>query len=211
MEAARGNDWISGSQSGRGYMMCGFIGSIVADYIRKLGYPAHLNYIKDYKVVVPPLLMLSGVGEISRAGIVLNPFLGLRFKASVVTTDLPLEIDKPVDFGLQDFCNKCMKCAIECPSRSISLGSKIIKNGYERWEFNYETCTKYRLGNPNGLMCGRCIKVCPWNKPTGWTHDLVRWMINHTPAFNELIIKMDDILGYGKSKPEKKWWFDPVE
>jgi reductive dehalogenase len=208
MDASTGNDWISNSQSFRGYTMCGFIGSIVEEYIRKLGYSTRLHYALDYQVVVPPLLLLSGIGEVSRAGIILNPFLGLRFKASVVTTDLSLEPDKPVDFGLQDFCNKCKKCAIECPSKSIPIGDKVIKNGYENWDINAITCTKYRLGNPNGLMCGRCIKVCPWNKPSGWTHDLVRWMVEHTPFLNGPIIKMDKILGYDTSKKEKQWWFD---
>lgn len=208
MDASNGNDWISAAQSGRGYAMCGFIGNILANYIRMLGYPARLHSIRGYQVLVPPLLLLSGVGEMSRANIVLNPFLGLRFKASVVTTNLPLEPDKPVDFGLQDFCNKCKKCSVECPSKSISTGEKVIKNGYERWEFNSETCTKYRFGNPKGVSCGRCIKVCPWNKPQGWTHDLVRWMINHTPFMNSFIINMDDVWGYGKPNKDKIWWFD---
>jgi len=209
MESSNGNDWVSGSQSGRGYAMCGFIGSIVANYIRMMGYPSRLNFARDYQVIVPPLLMLSGIGELSRANIVLNPFLGLRFKASVVTTDLPLEPDKPVDFGLQEFCDKCMKCAIECPSRSISTGDKVMRNGYENWEFNNESCRKYRFANPKGFSCGKCIKVCPWNKPEGWTHDLVRRMVEHTPFMNDFIIKMDNVWGYGKPVPDKKWWFDP--
>ncbi|MEE8414531.1 MAG: reductive dehalogenase [Dehalococcoidales bacterium] len=209
MDASDGNDWISAAQSGRGYAMCGFIGNVVANYIRMMGYPARLNYLRDYQVAVPPLLMLSGIGEISRANIVLNPFLGLRFKASVVTTDLPLEPDKPVDFGLQDFCDKCLKCAKECPSRSISTGKKVLKNGYENWEFDYETCRKYRFNNPKGVSCGRCIKVCPWNKAEGWTHNMVRWMVKNTPYMNDFLIKMDDVWGYGKPDLNKKWWFDP--
>ena len=209
MEAADGNDWISASQSGRGYAMCGYIGGIIASYIRSLGYPAKLHSIRGYEVIVPPLLLLSGIGELSRANIVLNPFIGLRYKASVVTTDLPLEPDKPVDFGLQDFCEKCMKCADLCPSRSIDKGEKKMINGYERWEFNSETCMKYRFSNPKGVSCGKCIKVCPWNKVEGWTHDLVRWMIDHTPFMNSFFVKMDDLLGYGKPDYDKKWWLDP--
>jgi reductive dehalogenase len=208
MDASNGHDWISNAQSFRGYTLSGFTGNIVREYINKLGYPARLHYALDYQVVVPPLLLLSGVGEVSRAGIILNPFLGLRYKASVVTTDLPLEPDKPIDFGLQDFCEKCKKCARECPSRSIPMGDKVMKNGYENWDVNSVTCTKYRLGNPKGLMCGRCIKVCPWNKPPGLTHNMVRLMIKHTPFLNNLIIKMDDICGYGQTKSEKRWWFD---
>lgn len=208
MDASTGNDWISNSQSFRGYTMCGFIGNLVEEYIRRLGYPARLHYALDYQVVVPPLLLLSGIGETSRAGIILNPFLGLRFKASVVTTDLSLKPDKPIDFSLQDFCSKCKKCAIECPSKSIPIDDKVMKNGYENWDVNAITCTRYRLGNPNGLMCGRCIKVCPWNKPTGWTHDMVRWIVMHAPFVNGFIIKMDNIWGYGKPQKEKQWWFD---
>ncbi len=209
MDASDGNDWISAAQSGRAYAMCGFTGNIVANYIKMLGYPARLNYLRDYQVIVPPLLMLSGIGEVSRANIILNPFLGLRFKASVVTTDLPLEPDKPVDFGLQDFCDKCLKCAVECPSRSISTGKKVIQNGYEHWEFNYETCRKYRFNNPKGVSCGKCIKVCPWNKSGGWTHNMVRWTVEHAPYLNDFFIKMDDTWGYGKAVADKKWWFDP--
>ena len=57
---------------------------------------------------------------------------------------------------------------------------------------------KYRFSNPKGVSCGKCIKVCPWNKVEGWTHDLVRWMIDHTPFMNSFFVKMDDLLGYGK-------------
>lgn len=96
---------------------------------------------------------------------VLNPFLGPRFKAAVVTTDMPLAIDSPVDFGLQDFCSKCMKCARECPSQAISHGDKEMYNGYERWPIDVEKCTRMRVGNQHGSGCGTCIKVCPWNKP----------------------------------------------
>ena len=211
MEASSGDDWISGAQSGRAYAMCGYVGHVLSKYIRMLGHPARLHFAQDYQVVVPPLLLLSGIGELSRANIVLNPFLGLRFKASVVTTDLPLKSDKPVDFGLQDFCDKCKKCATECPSRSISMGDKVMKNGYENWEFEVDTCTKFRMGNPHGIACGKCIKVCPWNKPEGWTHDLVRWMVRHAPMMNSFFIKMDDIWSYGKPNIDKQWWFNPIK
>ena len=80
---------------------------------------------------VPPILLKAGLGEVCRIGdIVLNPFLGPRFKASIVTTDLPLAVDKPIDFGLQDFCDKCKQCARYCPTGAISFGDKVIFNGY---------------------------------------------------------------------------------
>lgn len=212
MLGSTGRDWISGSQSYMSYSTTAFIACMVADYIRTLGYPARAHHARHYQVILPPLAVLSGLGEICRLGdAVLNPFLGTRFKGAVVTADLPLVPDKPIDFGLRDFCRKCMKCAVECPSKAISTGDKVVYNGYEVWKLDVERCTKFRVTNQKGSSCGVCIKVCPWNKPRGSLHDTVRWLVQHTPALNSLIIKMDDVWGYGKQDKRAKWWFDLVE
>jgi ferredoxin len=208
MAGSNGYDWISGSQSFIGYSSTALISTIMADYIRRLGYLARAHNASGYQVLVVPLLVLSGIGEMSRAGIVLNPFLGTRFKASVITTDLPLEPDKPINFGLQEFCEKCLKCAEECHSKAIPEGGKVMHNGYETWHLDAEQCSKFRTTNPHGSACGRCIKVCPWNKPEGLTHDMVRWMVKHMPFTDKFLVKMDDTWGYGKQDNRYKWWFD---
>ncbi len=211
MLGSTGDDWISGSQSFIGYSNTALISCVMANYIRRLGYPARAHHAMTYQVVVPPLLVLAGIGEMSRAGIVLNPFLGTRFKAAVVTTDLPLEPDKPIDFGLQEFCEKCLKCAVECHANAIPKGGKVMYNGYETWHFDAGQCSKFRTTNPHGSACGRCIKVCPWNKPEGWTHDLVRWMAKKAPFLDKFIVKMDEVWGYGKQDKRYKWWYDLEE
>ena len=208
-KAFTGNDWISNAMSFMSYSASGFIACILADYIRRLGYPARAHHARDYQVVVPPILLWAGLGEMCRFGdVVLNPFLGPRFKAAVVTTDLPLVPDKPIDFGLQDFCNTCMKCARECPSGAITFGDKVIHNGYEKWALDVEKCTAMRVGNKRGSGCGTCIKVCPWNKPYTPFHRAVSWAMRHIPAARRLAIWGDDLLGYGKPQYEEKWWFD---
>lgn len=211
-EASNGHDWISNSMSFRAYSASGFIACILADYIRRLGYPARAHHARNYQVVVPPILLWAGIGEMCRIGdIVLNPFLGPRFKAAVVTTDLPLSPDKPIDFGLQDFCQKCKKCARECPSGAISFGDKVIYNGYERWPLDVEKCTAMRVGNKRGAGCGTCIKVCPWNKPYTPFHRAIGWLMRHSSIARSLAIWGDDLMGYGKPHYENKWWFDLEE
>ena len=211
MNGSTGHDWISRSQAFRSYAHSAFISCMMADFIRKLGFSARAHHLSNDLVVIPPLLLLAGIGEVSRPGIILSPFLGLRFKAAVVTTNLPLLPDKPIDFGLQEFCQQCRKCATECPSQAISTGDKVMHNGYEVWKLDYERCLKYRILNSNGDSCGRCIKVCPWNKPRGWLHDRVRWMVKHISWLDQFLIKMDDVWGYGKQDRRDKWWFDLEE
>jgi len=207
--AANGHDWISNSMSLVAYANSAFIACMLADYIRKLGYEARAHHVTNYQVVLPPILLWAGLGEMSRMGdVVLNPFLGPRFKGAVVTTDLPMEIDKPIDFGLQDFCSKCGKCARECPAQAISHGGKVREKGYERWPVNVEKCTSLRVGNRFGSGCGTCIKVCPWNKPYTPFHRLVNWGLRNVPPIRRFAIRADDLFGYGKPDPARKWWLD---
>ncbi len=208
-QAYSGSDWISNAMSMMSYATSGFIAIILADYIRRLGYPAKAHYAPFYDIVVPPIILLAGLGEVSRMGdTVVHPFLGPRFKAAVVTTDLPLLPDKPIDFGLQDFCSKCKKCARECPSGAISDGNKEMYNGYEKWLFDKKRCTGMRVGNQRGSGCGTCIKVCPWSKPYTIFHRAVGWTMRHSSIARRLAIWGDDLLGYGKPDYTKKWWFD---
>jgi reductive dehalogenase len=207
--ASTGNDWISGSMSYVSYSNSAFVSRILADYIQKLGYPARAHHSGNYQLIVPPVLVWAGLGEMSRIGdIVVNPFIGPRFKAAVVTTDLPLVPDKPIDFGLQDFCTKCKKCARECPSGAISFGDKISYNGYERWPLDIEKCSSQRIGNEAGSSCGVCMTVCPWNKPYTLFHRFVEWNMRNIPLARRFAIWGDDLMGYGKPKLENKWWLD---
>ncbi|MEQ8696239.1 MAG: reductive dehalogenase domain-containing protein, partial [Bauldia litoralis] len=165
MEGASGDDWISGTQSMRGYLRGAEIAGIMGDVIRQEGYPARSQTNADSDVLHIPLILWAGLGEMSRIGeLVLNPFVGPRFKSVVLTTDMPLEADKPIDFGLQYFCNNCLKCARECPCDAIPFGDKVMFNGYEIWKPDAERCTRYRLTNSKGAACGRCMKTCPLNK-----------------------------------------------
>ena len=164
MEGASGDDWMSSAQSMRTYMRAGLVCGVLGQHLRNLGFDATAHSAADSDVIQTPLIMLAGLGEVSRIGdIILNPFLGPRQKTGILTTDFPMLTDKPIDFGLQKFCGSCNKCARECPSGAISSGPKVMFNGYEIWKADVEKCTRYRMTNMAGSMCGRCMKTCPWN------------------------------------------------
>ncbi len=217
MEGASGDDWASGPQSMRAYLRGAEIAGVMADFLRKKGFASRSQTNADSDVLQLPLVLLAGLGELSRIGeLVLNPFVGPRFKSVVLTTDIPLEVDKPIDFGLQYFCNNCLKCARECPCDAIPFGDKVMFNAYEIWKPDVERCARYRLTNPKGAACGRCMKTCPINKVVDADGAILTriasWLGVNAMALKPLMVPiatwMDDWLENGKRNPVKKWWFD---
>jgi epoxyqueuosine reductase QueG len=135
----------------------------------------------------------------------------MHFKAAVVLTDMPLVPDKPIDFGLQDFCKKCLICADYCPGNAISHGEKTMHNGYETWKLNEQRCHSFRVMNKKGTYCGRCIKVCPWTRPNTFSHNLIRWAVQRSGIARRFAIQTSKILKPDKANLEDKWWFDIEE
>ena len=212
MRASNGRDWLGDPISFQAYQHLGMVTETIASYICRLGWDASPQYgpsfVNKYSVLLPPLLIAAGIGEGSRAGVVLKPFLGLGYKAAAVLTDMPIIPDKPIDFGLQDFCQNCNICAENCPSKAIPTGDKVMYNGYETWKLNTQRCASFNFTNKNGTMCNRCVKSCPWTNPTTWPHNLVRKMVMSSHVAQKIAIKGAYLLNSGKGHPDQKWWFD---
>ena len=209
MEGASGDDWIACAQSMRAYLRFSLLGGVLAQHLRNLGYSARTHTVMDDEVLHPPLLLLGGLGEVSRIGeVILNPFLGPRLKSGIVTTNMPITHDKPIDFGLQKFCDACNKCARECPSGAITAGPKLMFNGYEIWKSDSQKCTTYRVSQKNGAMCGRCMKTCPWNLEGLFAEAPFRWAAMKLPSAAKGLAKLDDMVGNGEINAAKKWWWD---
>lgn len=210
--ASTGYDGISGSQSFRGYHATGNIAVILAQYIRNLGYNARAHHARNYAAVMPPVIIAAGLGELSRTGdSTIHPRLGFRHKVAAVTTDLPLVPDKPIDFGLQDFCRVCGKCAENCPSEAITFDKDYVEyNGYLRWNSDMRKCAVFRTTNEEGSSCGRCMKVCPWNsKEDSWFHKAGIWIGSRGESNASFLKSIDDMFGYGTETIEKyKWWLE---
>ena len=212
MRASTGHDWMGDPISFQAYQHLGMVAETMANYIRRLGWDASAQYgpsfVNKYSVLLPPLLLAAGIGEVSRAGIILNPYLGLAYKAAIVLTDMPIVPDQPIDFGLQDFCRDCKICAKTCPSKAITMGDKVMYNGYETWKLDTRRCASYNFTNKNGTMCNTCVKSCPWSNPSNFPHNLMRSLIIDIPFTRRIAIWIAEILGERMTAPEKKWWRD---
>lgn len=215
VRASTGSDWIGDPISYQAYQHLAMVSQTMANYIRRLGYPASAQHPPSragrYQITIPPLLLWAGIGELSRAGIILSPFLGLSYKAAAILTNMPLVPDKPVDFGLQDFCRHCKRCAVMCPSRAIPEGSKVMYNGYKTWKLDERRGASFHIMNVKGTFCNTCVKVCPWSRPNTWTHNSVRWAVQHSAIARRVAIKVENVLGQEKAEEKEKWWFDVEE
>jgi ferredoxin len=209
-----GREWIDDPCSFGVYQKCALQAQDIAEYIRRLGWPADSSVLRKYATLMPQLVIESGLGEASRMGIALNPFVGASFKVSAVLTDLPLETDRPIDFGLQDYCANCKICAEQCPVQAIPYGEKEIYNGYETWPLNYKNCVIGIATNKIGNICQRCTKVCPWNRPDNRPEDLLNWDGSIESLHASVNRQAERMRQNGYREPEEytdKWWFPLVE
>lgn len=212
MAASSGYDWMGDPISFQAYQHLGLVTETIANYVRRLGWAAEPQYgpsfVNRYSVLLPPLLLAAGIGEVSRAGIILNPYLGLGFKAAAILTNMPLVLDRPVDFGLQDFCRRCGICASNCPSRAIPTGDKAMYNGYETWKLDTQRCASFNFTNSRGTMCNRCVKSCPWTNPTTPPHNLVRKLVMGSSLAHPLAIKAASLMASRMARGGERWWFE---
>ncbi len=209
MEGASGDDWISGAQSMRAYLRGALIAGVMAALLRDQGFSARAHSNAHSEILQIPAVLMAGLGELSRIGeLVLNPFLGPRSKSVLFSTSMPLVADKPIDFDLQAFCNQCNKCARECPCNAIPYGPKVMFNGYEIWKPDVEKCARYRLTNMKGSACGRCMKMCPWNREDTADWEQTMRLAIEMPEARAAIIAIDDSSGRGLRNTVKRWWFD---
>lgn len=192
-------------ESSQQYIAAATIGMQLSYFIRRYGFEARNHMDGNYLVVAPLVAADAGLGEIGRMGILMTERFGPRVRLGVVTTDMPLQPDKPLSLGLEQFCLYCEKCSRECPSQSIPHGPKSNLNGVTRWQINQETC--YTYWSKIGTDCAVCMNSCPYSKPDTLLHKLVRFSLRQSEISRRLFPLLDDYL-YGK-KPYRnlkpKW------
>lgn len=206
-----GPSMIAASATGLAYSQMAETAHKVATFIRRLGYRC-IPCGNDTALSVP-LAIAAGLGEAGRNGLLVTREFGPRVRLCKVLTELPLKADKPVTFGVKNFCRSCKLCAEACPGKAISLADETsvqginISNcgGTDKWYADAEKC--FRFWAENTADCCSCITSCPYNKPVSWHHDFTRKMAD-TPLA-PVLSKLDTAFGFGKTFDEKAirtWW-----
>jgi reductive dehalogenase len=186
---------FSDFEVGRVYALSALITTQLAAYIRALGWPARAHHLRNYGVLVVPVAVDAGLGELGRCGYLIHPRLGANLRLTCVTTDLPLALDSPVDLGVQHFCDTCLKCAATCPSGAIPREDKVVVRGVRRWQIDPEKCLLY--WGHLGSACTICQAVCPWSKPRTFLHRVVAQIAFNVPAAHTFLAWADDVV-YGE-------------
>ncbi len=86
-----------------------------------------------------------------------------------------MDYEKPVSLGADAFRKVCLKCAENCPSRSLSLSCKVAVRGVSKWPTHAEAC--YAYWHCVGTDCGICMASCPFSHRDNRFHNMVRWLV----------------------------------
>ena len=132
----------------------------LGNFIRSLGYKAHVIHSSDATGPVIPMFVEAGLGQLGACGYLLTPHAGNRNRLMMVTTDANVTHDKPIDYGIHAFCQVCQVCVNRCPGRAL-MRDKIWWRGLEKNKLYFKRC---RPVMARYLGCGICMKVCPIQK-----------------------------------------------
>lgn len=102
----------------------------------------------------------AGLGQLGLNGQLLTPQAGSRCRLAGITTDAPLEFDRPRDFGVEGVCNACQVCVRRCPVGAIPAVRREYR-GVTKAKLNTKRCFPIVT---QVAGCAICMKVCPVQK-----------------------------------------------
>ena len=132
----------------------------LGNFIRSLGYHAHVIPDSDATGPMIPMFVEAGLGQLGACGYLLTPHEGNRNRLMMITTDAKVTHDEPIDYGIHAFCQVCQVCVNRCPGRAL-MRDKIWWRGMEKNKLYFKRC---RPVMARYLGCGVCMKVCPIQK-----------------------------------------------
>jgi epoxyqueuosine reductase QueG len=125
----------------KGYKAMPIAASFTVDEMMQRGHVSH-RWMAE----------LAGIGWRGRNNLLVTNEFGAAVRLTTILTDIPLAVDKPMEFS----CGDCYECISECPAQAL---------GEYPEDYNFDQCYQqlvtYSKRNNFGLMiCGHCIKAC---------------------------------------------------
>ncbi|MEN8172859.1 MAG: reductive dehalogenase [Chloroflexota bacterium] len=199
---------LGSAATGLGYSHDATLLITLTQYIRGLGFQA-IGSLNDTALSIPYAIK-AGLGEFGRNGLLITKEFGPRVRLGKVFTNMPLAHDRPIQFGVRKFCEICKRCALTCPSKSISLDgpsatplSQSNIKGARKWVVDVEKC--FAFWGAQNSDCAVCIRACPYNKDyRHWWHRAARRLAG--TRLRKLILSLDALMRYGVRAHPKHWW-----
>ena len=158
----------------------------LADVITAAGFRAHAHSTEGI-AVIHHYAVESGLGQMGINGQLLTPEAGSRCRLAMITTEMPLELDSPRDFGIPAVCDECHACVRRCPAGAIPLKRSWYR-GIEKSKLNLARCFPV-VAKANG--CSVCVKVCPVQRYG------LQAVLDHRTSTGEILgVGTDELEGY---------------
>jgi len=125
----------------KGYLALAIPATQIIDWQKNIGHLSHRR-----------LGVLAGLGWIGRNNLLVNEKFGSQFRLVSILTNMPLEVDKPVE----NACNKCMLCVNMCPSKAIK--ESVLDFDHVKCFDKLKSFQSQR--QVEQFVCGVCVNVC---------------------------------------------------
>jgi ferredoxin len=128
----------------------------LALWLQDRGYEARAHTTEG-AAIIQHYAVQAGLGQLGYNGQLLTPQAGSRCRLTMVSTNAPLPLDAPRDFGIPAICASCRACVRRCPSGAIPARPAMYR-GVEKTKLRLDRCFPV-VSQVNG--CSVCMKVCP--------------------------------------------------
>ena len=204
---------LAGAATGLGYSQDAIVLLAISQYIRNLGYQA-VPTLNDTALAIPYAIK-AGLGEYGRHGLVITPEHGPNVRFGKIFTDLPLALDEPIRFGVEEMCNLCRACSDACPATAIpddppSDHRHNVSNlqGVTKWSVDGEACFDYWAKINSD--CSVCIRVCPYTRDYSALSGRL-WALLAGSPLRRLALRWDRAQGRGTRVSSLEWWTASAE